>query len=170
MSCVRRNHGSRTGRLGQALRGVLQEGLPLRQVARGAEDQPELPHGGRHLRELPRSCPLRPNLPGHFSHSLSGSVCFANAFLQANGLVPIVEPEVLSDGDHSIEQCAAATQRVRAPACRPLFPDYLSSQVWAVQIRLLHLYGVHFEGIASVTTVDQSLTLVLKAFCSSRTW
>src|SRR5215211_4639311 len=31
------------------------------------------------------------------------------AFVQENGLVPIVEPEVLIDGDHSIEQCYEAT-------------------------------------------------------------
>jgi len=30
---------------------------------------------------------------------------------QANGLVPIVEPEVLMDGDHSFEQAAEATER-----------------------------------------------------------
>ena len=31
---------------------------------------------------------------------------------QANGLVPIVEPEVLMDGDFSIEVAAAATEKV----------------------------------------------------------
>ena len=33
------------------------------------------------------------------------------AICQANGLVPIVEPEVLMDGDHSIEQVAEALVR-----------------------------------------------------------
>src|SRR5215213_2877207 len=32
------------------------------------------------------------------------------AFAQEHGLVPIVEPEVLIDGDHSIEQCYDATE------------------------------------------------------------
>jgi fructose-bisphosphate aldolase class I len=31
---------------------------------------------------------------------------------QENGLVPIVEPEILSDGDHSIEVCAEVSERV----------------------------------------------------------
>jgi len=31
---------------------------------------------------------------------------------QLNGLVPIVEPEILMDGDHSIEVCAAVSERV----------------------------------------------------------
>ena len=33
---------------------------------------------------------------------------------QENGLVPIVEPEILTDGTHSIETCAAATEIVLA--------------------------------------------------------
>jgi fructose-bisphosphate aldolase class I len=34
------------------------------------------------------------------------------ALCQQGGLVPIVEPEVLMDGDHGIERCAAVTQAV----------------------------------------------------------
>lgn len=33
---------------------------------------------------------------------------------QENGLVPIVEPEILTDGDHSIETCSAVTEAVIA--------------------------------------------------------
>ena len=36
------------------------------------------------------------------------------AFGQANGLVPIVEPEVLMDGTHSIERSAVVTEKVLA--------------------------------------------------------
>ncbi|MDQ2995361.1 MAG: fructose-bisphosphate aldolase class I, partial [Pseudomonadota bacterium] len=32
------------------------------------------------------------------------------AICQANGIVPIVEPELLMDGDHSLEQCAQITE------------------------------------------------------------
>lgn len=35
-----------------------------------------------------------------------GSIC------QSNGLVPIIEPEILMDGDHSIELCAEVSERV----------------------------------------------------------
>ena len=31
--------------------------------------------------------------------------------VQENGMVPMVEPEVLMEGDHSIEECFAATER-----------------------------------------------------------
>ena len=49
---------------------------------------------------------------------------------QMNGIVPIVEPEVMIDGDHDIETC----QRV-------------SERVWAEVVRALHAHGVIFEGM-----------------------
>jgi hypothetical protein len=42
------------------------------------------------------------------------------AISQAAGLVPIVEPEVLADGAHSIELCEAVTQRVLAAVFKEL--------------------------------------------------
>lgn len=42
------------------------------------------------------------------------------AISQANGLVPIVEPEVLMDGSHSIERSAEVTQRVLAAQYKAL--------------------------------------------------
>eukprot|EP00898_Chlorokybus_atmophyticus_P001196 jgi/Chlat1/2077/Chrsp17S08722 len=45
------------------------------------------------------------------------------AICQENGLVPIVEPEVLSDGDHSIQKCADVTERVIA-ACYKALSDH----------------------------------------------
>lgn len=48
---------------------------------------------------------------------------------QQHGLVPIVEPEILSDGTHDINTCAAVTERV-----------------WAAQIKALHEQNVMLEG------------------------
>ncbi|KAK2197086.1 bifunctional Fructose-bisphosphate aldolase [Babesia duncani] len=42
------------------------------------------------------------------------------AICQENGLVPIVEPEILADGDHSIEVCAKITERVLAAVFKAL--------------------------------------------------
>lgn len=42
------------------------------------------------------------------------------AICQANGLVPIVEPEVLSDGDHDIDTCLRASQKVYAAVFKAL--------------------------------------------------
>jgi fructose-bisphosphate aldolase class I len=49
---------------------------------------------------------------------------------QENGLVPIVEPEVLMDGDHSLADCVAATERVLS-----------------VVVKHLHDHKVFLEGI-----------------------
>ena len=43
------------------------------------------------------------------------------ALCQENGLVPIVEPEVLMDGAHSIERCEQVTDEVLATVFRQLF-------------------------------------------------
>jgi len=40
------------------------------------------------------------------------SIARFSAICQSCGLVPIIEPEVLSDGDHDIECCAKVTERV----------------------------------------------------------
>lgn len=42
------------------------------------------------------------------AHTLAryGSIC------QQNGLVPIIEPEILQDGEHDIEVCASVSERV----------------------------------------------------------
>jgi len=48
---------------------------------------------------------------------------------QRNGLVPIVEPEIVPNGDHSIEWCAKATERV------------LQSQFAALALHKVYLEG-----------------------------
>jgi fructose-bisphosphate aldolase, class I len=42
------------------------------------------------------------------------------AICQENRLVPIVEPEILADGNHSIERCAEVTERVLAAVFKAL--------------------------------------------------
>jgi fructose-bisphosphate aldolase class I len=44
---------------------------------------------------------------------------------QANGLVPIVEPEILMDGAHSIAHCAAVTERVLAAVFKALADHHI---------------------------------------------
>jgi len=59
------------------------------------------------------------------SHSLARYA----AICQRNGLVPIVEPEIVPNGSHSIEWCARATERV------------LLSQFQALQMHKVYLEG-----------------------------
>merc|ERR1719199_212341 len=65
---------------------------------------------------------------------LAIDVCVKNlahyaAICQRNGLVPIVEPEIVPNGSHSIEVCAAITEKVLA-----------------AQFAALKLYNVYLEG------------------------
>jgi len=50
------------------------------------------------------------------AHGLAryGSIC------QENGLCPIIEPEILTDGTHTLEECAAASERVFAGVMKAL--------------------------------------------------
>lgn len=58
------------------------------------------------------------------------------ARVQRCGLLPILEPEVLAEGDHDLQRAAAASARVRAPsgegrgggATEPLTGDDLCGQ------------------------------------------
>lgn len=68
---------------------------------------------------LPSLCAITEN-----AHNLAryASIC------QANGLVPIVEPEVLCDGTHSIEECAAATERVMTVVTKALADQHVLTE------------------------------------------
>lgn len=48
-----------------------------------------------------------------------GSIC------QDNGLVPIIEPEILQDGKHSIETCAAVSERVFSAVMKAMLDQRL---------------------------------------------
>ncbi|MFT5417189.1 MAG: fructose-bisphosphate aldolase class I, partial [Gammaproteobacteria bacterium] len=47
------------------------------------------------------------------------------AICQTHGIVPIVEPEVLIDGDHSIDRCAEVTEAVLHEVFRALFRHHI---------------------------------------------
>jgi fructose-bisphosphate aldolase class I len=47
------------------------------------------------------------------------------AISQANGLVPIIEPEILSDGSHDLETCAAVTEKVLAAVVKALHEHHI---------------------------------------------
>ena len=55
------------------------------------------------------------------AHSLAryGSIC------QENGLVPIIEPEILQDGSHDIAKCAEVSERVFSAVMSQLFQQRL---------------------------------------------
>ncbi|KAM1797883.1 hypothetical protein FF1_032062 [Malus domestica] len=67
---------------------------------------------------------IGPNEPSQLSiqENANGLARYAIIY-QENGLVPIVEPEILVDGSHSIDKCADMTERVLA-ACYKALNDH----------------------------------------------
>jgi len=47
------------------------------------------------------------------------------AISQANGLVPIVEPEILMDGEHTLERCQQVTEKVLSVVFRALYEHHV---------------------------------------------
>jgi fructose-bisphosphate aldolase class I len=67
---------------------------------------------------------IGPNEPSeHSIHENAYGLARYAVICQENGLVPIVEPEILVDGPHDIQKCAAVTERVLA-ACYKALSDH----------------------------------------------
>ena len=61
-------------------------------------------------------------VPTHYAIEANAAALARYAALcQENGIVPIVEPEVLMDGDHTLERCDEVTNTVLATVFRQLF-------------------------------------------------
>ncbi|NP_001265896.2 fructose-bisphosphate aldolase, cytoplasmic isozyme [Cicer arietinum] len=64
---------------------------------------------------------IGPNEPSeHSIHENAYGLARYAVICQENGLVPIVEPEILVDGSHDIHKCAAITERVLAATYKAL--------------------------------------------------
>ena len=68
---------------------------------------------------------------------------------QENGLVPIVEPEILTDGSHSVEACQAATEAVIAAVYKALSDHHVLLEGTLLKPNMVthgewtHISGVH---------------------------
>jgi fructose-bisphosphate aldolase class I len=66
------------------------------------------------------------NLPSALAIQLAADhLASYAAICQANGLVPIVEPEVLMDGEHSLARCAEVTERTLAVVFKALHDHHI---------------------------------------------
>ncbi len=81
---------TRSGRIARSSHGICSDGRPFCQVARG--NYPRRGYPQLRLHRGQRTC--------------IGALC------QESGLVPIVEPEVLMDGEHSLQRCGEVTEQV----------------------------------------------------------
>ncbi len=82
------------------------------------------------------------------------------ALCQEGGLVPIVEPEVLMDGDHSIETCFATTVRAWRAVVAELAEQGVALEAMVLKPSMI-LPGKHHSIKATVEEVAQSTVLAL---------
>lgn len=72
------------------------------------------------LKITPDGCPSELSI-NETAHTLAryGSIC------QENGLVPIIEPEILTDGSHDIQTCARVSERVFSTVMKAMLDQNL---------------------------------------------
>src|SRR5580658_1515738 len=83
------------------------------------------------------------------------------ALAQENGIVPIVEPEVLMDGDHTIERCADVTQWVLKEVFQELFYADVALEGMVLKPNMI-IAGKKCAKQNSVEEVAQATVRILK--------
>lgn len=85
------------------------------------------------------------------------------ALCQEAGLVPIVEPEVLMDGDHSLEQCARVTEEALHSVFRQLYQQQviLEGMILKPNMVLPGKYCFTQDGVEEVA--DTTVSCLLRA-------
>lgn len=83
------------------------------------------------------------------------------SFCQKNNIVPIVEPEVLLDGDHSIEQCESTTKQVLKELFEKLI-DYNVDLTGLILKSSMVLPGEKYSGEISHKEIAKATVRALK--------
>ena len=83
------------------------------------------------------------------------------AVCQANGIVPIVEPELLMDGDHTIERCAEATEHMLHRVFDRLFHHNVILEAMILKPSMV-ISGKDCKQQAAVEVVAESTLRVLR--------
>src|SRR5262245_17207423 len=83
------------------------------------------------------------------------------ALCQENGIVPIVEPEVLMDGDHDIDRCFDVTEKVLKTTFNELFDAHVQLEGMVLKPNMV-IPGKKCAKRASVAEVAEKTVLMLK--------
>ncbi len=101
---------------------------------------------------IPTSCTIEAN-----AHALARYA----ALCQENDIVPIVEPEVLMDGSHSIDRCAEVTERVLQRVFGQLFEQRILLEGMVLKPNMV-ISGKKAPNRAPPQTVAEATVRVLK--------
>jgi len=106
------------------------------------------------LQDLPTSCAMRAN-----AHALARYA----ALCQEQGLVPIVEPEVLMDGSHDIQRCEEVTSRMLAAVFEELDAQGVLLQGMLLKPNMV-IAGMQCARQASVRQVAEATMRTLRRY------
>ncbi|XP_028912017.1 fructose-bisphosphate aldolase B [Ornithorhynchus anatinus] len=91
---------------------------------------------------------------------------------QQNGLVPIVEPEVLPDGDHDLQQCQYVTEKVLAAVYKALSDHHVYLEGTLLKPNMVTAghacskkYTPEEVGLATVTTLHRTVPAAVPGIC-----
>ena len=102
-------------------------------------------------------------VPTHYAiEAIAAALARYAALCQENGIVPIVEPEVLMDGDHTLERCDEVTNTVLATVFRQLFEARVALEGMVLKPNMV-ISGKKAGKRASVDEVAEKTVKILKA-------
>ncbi|KAL7677297.1 hypothetical protein ACOME3_003533 [Neoechinorhynchus agilis] len=120
-------------------------------------------------------CALKigPRLPSHLSIIENANVLARYASIcQQNGLVPIVEPEILPDGDHTLAHCRWVTEKVLAATYKALSDHHIYLEGTLLKPNMVTCGHSHKEqaspmevGLATVTALRRTVPAAVPGVC-----
>ncbi len=106
--------------------------------------------------------PVTPLLPTNYGiHANAEALARYAAICQAEGIVPIVEPEVLMEGDHSIERCEEVTEKVLRAVFDALHLNRVQTEYIILKPNMV-VPGIKHHSQASVEQVAEATLRVLR--------
>lgn len=94
-------------------------------------------------------------------HANAEALASYAALCQDQGIVPIVEPELLMDGDHSIERCAEATEQTLQAVLHALNKHKVILECMILKPSMV-IMGTEHKAKASVEEVAQATLKILR--------
>ncbi len=105
---------------------------------------------------------IAPGIPSYYGISTNAHALARYAALcQENGIVPIVEPEVLMDGDHMIERCEEVTEFVLKEVFQQLYYQRVALEGMVLKPNMV-IPGKKCAAQASVDEVAERTVKILK--------
>jgi fructose-bisphosphate aldolase class I len=106
--------------------------------------------------------PISDILPTAYGlHANAEALARYASICQAEGIVPIVEPEVLMDGDHTIERCEEVTEQALRKVFRALYRNKVALEYMILKPNMV-VPGAKHQPQASVEEVAHATLRVLR--------